>query len=55
MRGRAFIALAAILTVAGRLEAGDTGAPDKQPVYVGVRVCARCHADAATGHQFSRW
>ncbi len=27
----------------------------KQPVYVGARVCAQCHAGSAMGHQFGSW
>src|SRR3989304_855277 len=27
----------------------------KQPVYVGARVCATCHDGPGMGHQFSRW
>jgi len=27
----------------------------KHPVYVGVKVCARCHQGDGMGHQFSRW
>jgi YVTN family beta-propeller protein len=28
---------------------------NREPVYVGVRVCAQCHHDQAGGDQFSRW
>jgi YVTN family beta-propeller protein len=32
------------------------GAEEKrEPVYVGVRVCAECHHDKAGGDQYSRW
>ncbi len=27
----------------------------KHPVYVGARVCAKCHNGKGMGHQFSRW
>ncbi|TNF71232.1 MAG: hypothetical protein EP299_12320, partial [Acidobacteria bacterium] len=27
----------------------------KEPVYVGVRVCSECHQGLAAGHQFSHW
>jgi YVTN family beta-propeller protein len=27
----------------------------KHPVYIGVAACAKCHTDAASGHQFTRW
>ncbi|MGB6854251.1 MAG: multiheme c-type cytochrome, partial [Thermoanaerobaculia bacterium] len=28
---------------------------EKEPVYVGVRVCSECHQGAESGHQFSLW
>lgn len=28
---------------------------EKHPVYVGARVCAKCHDGQGMGHQFSRW
>jgi YVTN family beta-propeller protein len=28
---------------------------NREPVYVGVRVCAQCHHDKAGGDQYSRW
>jgi len=32
-----------------------SGQPDQKPVYVGARVCGRCHAGPGMGHQFSLW
>ncbi len=32
-----------------------SGGVDKQPLYIGSEGCAKCHADAAIGHQFSIW
>jgi YVTN family beta-propeller protein len=29
--------------------------PQRQPVYVGARACARCHEGHAAGNQFSLW
>ncbi len=34
---------------------GITAAQPTEPVYVGVRVCARCHSGAGMGNQFSVW
>jgi YVTN family beta-propeller protein len=45
----AFGAAAALAVAFGQ------GVHDRHPVYVGVEVCARCHAGQAAGHQFSRW
>jgi len=33
----------------------DPAEVEGHPVYVGARVCARCHSSAATGHQYSLW
>ncbi len=33
----------------------DPGVKDRQPVYVGARVCGECHDGPRSGHQFSRW
>ncbi|MHC4220537.1 MAG: multiheme c-type cytochrome, partial [Planctomycetota bacterium] len=30
-------------------------AQQRTPVYVGARVCARCHSGPEAGHQFSLW
>ena len=37
------------------LSAGFASAQDKHPVYVGVKVCAKCHSDEATGNQYGVW
>lgn len=29
--------------------------PRIKPVYIGAQACARCHATAASGHQFGKW
>ncbi len=34
---------------------GGSAASDRRPVYVGVKVCAACHADQVAGHQFGLW
>ena len=44
----------AILPCLAIIVAALHGAP-KKPVYVGVRVCAGCHAGAGTGNQYSKW
>ena len=31
------------------------GQQDRDPVNVGVRVCASCHEDSGMDHQFSKW
>jgi len=41
--------------LAGPALSQDAYQAENQPVYVGARVCARCHSGAATGHQFSQW
>ncbi len=38
-----------------RSSAGFASAQDKHPVYVGVKVCAKCHSDEATGNQYGVW
>ena len=52
MKRIALFAGAATLSVAGWV--GLHAAP-KKPVYVGVRVCAGCHAGAGIGNQYSKW
>ena len=37
------------------LGTGADAANVRQPVYIGVQGCSKCHTGAATGHQFSRW
>ncbi len=34
---------------------GVARAQEKHPVYVGVKVCAQCHSDDATGNQYEVW
>jgi len=34
---------------------GAYSGPEKQPVYVGSRVCAQCHRGPGMGYQFSKW
>lgn len=43
-----------IALAAGVLTIG-AGGRERQPVYVGVKACAVCHAGQAKGHQFSIW
>lgn len=52
---RVDLALAVALVAAGVVNASDPGVPDRHPVYVGVRACAKCHSGPAAGHPFSRW
>jgi len=44
-----------VLVAAGPALTSDPGVPDRHPIYVGAKVCSRCHAGKAAGHQFSRW
>ena len=46
-----------LLLVVIVLVSGHPGAEseEKQPVYVGARVCAKCHDGPGMGHQFSLW
>ncbi len=44
-----------MLAAANPVLASGPGVSDRHPVYVGAKVCARCHAGKASGHQFSRW
>jgi YVTN family beta-propeller protein len=37
------------------LVTGAARAQEKHPVYVGVKVCATCHSDDATGNQYEVW
>lgn len=45
--------LAVVAAVSAAL-ASDPGVSDRHPVYVGVRVCARCHAGSNSKHLYSR-
>jgi len=48
--GAAFALVLALASLPGGAEGEQ-----KQPVYVGARVCAQCHAGTAMGHQFGTW
>ena len=37
------------------LSGGTASTQEKHPVYVGVKVCASCHSDDATGNQYGVW
>jgi YVTN family beta-propeller protein len=37
------------------LSGGIGSTQEKHPVYVGVKVCATCHSDDATGNQYAVW
>jgi len=56
MRRNAF-RLALLLVPAAALfpRAPGLAAADRQPVYIGVRACAECHAGPAAGDQYGRW
>lgn len=43
------------LALAALSSPSHAGAQRRQPVYVGARVCARCHSGPEAGHQFSLW
>ncbi|HEY5657266.1 MAG TPA: multiheme c-type cytochrome, partial [Myxococcota bacterium] len=45
----------ALVALALPLCAPSAGAQERHPVYVGARVCARCHSGPQAGHQFSLW
>jgi len=50
---RSFLIIAVIVTVSASVWAA--GGSQKHPVYVGARVCAKCHDGKGMGHQYSRW
>ena len=50
--GVGFLLLATLVLIVSA--AGYEGS-DKQPVYVGARVCGSCHEGSGMGHQFSKW
>ncbi len=52
MRAPCGLALSALVALSS---AAPAGARARQPVYVGARVCARCHDGPGAGHQFSLW
>jgi cytochrome c553 len=49
---RILLLLVAVVLISGH---PGTEGEEKQPVYVGVRVCATCHDGPEMGHQFSLW
>jgi len=53
MRVRRTFLLLAVVTLFWGYPA--TEGEEKQPVYVGARVCASCHDGPSMGHQFSLW
>ncbi|MHC4582964.1 MAG: multiheme c-type cytochrome [Planctomycetota bacterium] len=53
IRSYILIILIATLVCSLSLSAEEYG--QKHPVYVGVKVCAKCHQGKAIGHQFSKW
>ncbi len=52
-RGYLFTIL--IITLACSFPLWAEGGSQKNPIYVGVKVCATCHQGRGMGHQFSRW
>jgi YVTN family beta-propeller protein len=44
-----------VVVLAALSNAMPAGAQQRSPVYVGARVCARCHSGPEAGHQFSLW
>jgi len=55
MRWQIHTALTVMAAAAGPATASDPGVADRHPVFVGVRVCMRCHDGPSEGHLFSRW
>jgi len=47
-----FVLLATLVLI---VSAAAINGEEKQPVYVGARVCAACHEGRGMGHQYSRW
>ncbi len=43
-----------VLVLSAAMAVIASAAP-KKPVYVGVRVCAKCHTDSRMGSQYSKW
>ncbi len=52
---RDYILIILIVTVICSLSLMAEEYGQKHPVYVGVKVCAKCHQGEGTGHQFSKW
>jgi YVTN family beta-propeller protein len=48
------VSLGLLVGTAPVLQGASSGSA-KHPVYLGVQGCAKCHTDAASGHQFTRW
>jgi YVTN family beta-propeller protein len=48
-------ALAASVALVASSAALLLGQEEKHPVYVGVKVCAKCHSDEASGNQYGIW
>ncbi|MEW6747346.1 MAG: multiheme c-type cytochrome [Planctomycetota bacterium] len=55
MRRTTRLAMVWFLGAVAPLLAQHGGVQQDHPIFVGARVCARCHSGAATGHQFSVW
>ena len=49
---KTLLLLTVIMLISGH---PGTEGEEKQPVYVGARVCATCHDGPGMGHQFSQW
>ena len=47
--------LAALVGLAVLTLSSGFGQPQRDPVFVGARVCASCHEGPEMGHQFSNW
>ncbi len=50
-----YILIVIIITLAYPLSLDAEEYSQKHPVYVGVKVCAKCHQGKSMGHQFSKW
>ncbi|MHC4217751.1 MAG: multiheme c-type cytochrome, partial [Planctomycetota bacterium] len=53
IRPQSVFAVLGLLAVAA--QARHAAGQDREPVYVGARVCASCHSGTGMGHQHSRW
>jgi hypothetical protein len=51
----AALVIAVALGLSGPAVSRDGYKAESHPVYVGARVCARCHSGPETGNQFSHW
>ncbi len=52
MRSKAVLAIIACIGLAQSLSQVRA---QKEPVYVGTRICGSCHQGPRMGHQWSRW